>query len=86
MRDPVLTQQCSECPSLLRRGTGVRLVVFQNMEEMFYKFLKKDREFNNPRWPFYIKVKDVQGKVMYDATFKHRTGDPKNPSRVERTL
>ena len=37
---------------------------------MFYKFLKKDREFNNTRWPFLIKVKDVDGKLMIDATFK----------------
>src|SRR3954454_21291373 len=54
-----------------------KLVIFQNMEEMFYKFLKKDREFNNPRWPFLIKVKDVQGKTMLGATFKHRVGGPK---------
>src|SRR4051794_30620667 len=26
-----------------------KLVIFQNMEEMFYNSLKKDREFNNPR-------------------------------------
>ena len=40
---------------------------------MFYKLLKRDREFNNPRWPFLIKVRDVEGKVMIDATFKHRS-------------
>ncbi len=40
-----------------------KLVIFKNMEEMFYKFLRKDREFNNPRWPFLIKVKDVEGKT-----------------------
>ncbi len=37
-------------------------MVFKNMEEMFYKFLKRDREFNNPRWPFLIKVRDVAGQ------------------------
>src|SRR4051794_37024892 len=46
-----------------RANNQAKLVVYKNMEEMFYKFLKKDREFNNPRWPFLIKVKDVQGKV-----------------------
>jgi lipopolysaccharide export system permease protein len=60
-----------------------KLVVFENMEEMFYKFLKKDREFNNGRWPFLIKVKDVQGKVMHGATFKHRTGDPQHPNTFD---
>jgi lipopolysaccharide export system permease protein len=60
-----------------------KLVIFQNMEEMFYKFLKKDREFNNARWPFLIKVKDVQGKTMYGATFKHRAGLPQNPNSFD---
>ena len=67
-------------------NSQAKLVIFKNMEEMFYKFLKKDREFNNPRWPFYIKVKDVQGKIMYDATFKHRTGEPGNPNSVDMVI
>jgi lipopolysaccharide export system permease protein len=58
-------------------------VVFKNMEDMFYKVLKKEREFNNGRWPFLIKVKDVQGNVMYGATFKHRTGDPQHPNTFD---
>ncbi len=57
-----------------RANNQAKLVIFKNVEDMFYKFLKKDREFNNPRWPFLIKVKDVQGKLMIDATFKHRAG------------
>ena len=33
---------------------------------------KKDREFNNNRWPFLIKVKDVQDKLDdRRRTFKH---------------
>ena len=28
---------------------------------MFYKLLAQDREFNHPKWPFLIKVRDVQG-------------------------
>src|SRR3954451_4953119 len=63
-----------------------KLVIFQNMEEMFYKFLKKDREFNNPRWPFLIKVRDVQGKLMYDATFKHRVGGPQGANSYDMTV
>jgi lipopolysaccharide export system permease protein len=60
-----------------------KLVIYKNMEEMFYKFLRKDREFNNPRWPFLIKVKDVQGKLMIDATFKHRAGGVQNPNSFD---
>ena len=63
-------------------NTQAKLVIFKNMEEMFYKFLKKDREFNNPRWPFLIKVKDVEDKLMIDATFKHRAGGPAGPEQL----
>ena len=49
-----------------------KLVLFKDMEDTFYKWLKKDHEFNNPGWPFLIKVRDVQDKVMIDPTFKHR--------------
>src|SRR4051812_34312750 len=41
-----------------------KLVLFKDLEDTFYKLLKKDREFNSPRWPFLIKVRDVQDKVM----------------------
>jgi lipopolysaccharide export system permease protein len=60
-----------------------KLVIFENMEEMFYKILKKDREFNNPRWPFLITVKDVQGKEMLGATFKRRRGGGANPNEYD---
>ncbi len=50
-----------------------KLVIFKDLEETFYKILARDREFNNARWPFLIKVRDVQGRVMIDATFKKRT-------------
>jgi lipopolysaccharide export system permease protein len=66
-----------------RANNMAKLVIYKNMEEMFYKFLRKDREFNNPRWPFLIKVKDVQDKLMIDATFKHRAGGPQNPNSFD---
>jgi lipopolysaccharide export system permease protein len=49
---------------------------------MFYKFLKKDREFNNPGWPFLIKVRDVDldTRVMDTAIFKHRKKGEANPN------
>ena len=50
---------------------------FKNVEDFFYKVLKKDREFNNSNWPFLIKVKDVEGRIMHKAVFKRRVkGSP----------
>ncbi len=49
-----------------------KMVLFKDLEETFYKVLKKEHEFNSPRWPFLIKVSEVDKKVMKDATFKHR--------------
>jgi lipopolysaccharide export system permease protein len=51
---------------------SAKLVLFKDIEDMFYKLLAKDREFNHPKWPFLIKVRDVQGSKMIDATFKHK--------------
>jgi lipopolysaccharide export system permease protein len=55
-----------------RSAHNAKLVLFKDVEDTFYKFLKRDREFNNPRWPFMIKVRDVDGRVMKDATFNKR--------------
>ncbi len=49
-----------------------KMVLYKDMEEMFYKILKKEHEFNSRGWPFLIKVRDVKDKTMIDATFKHR--------------
>ena len=47
--------------------------IFKDMEEMFYKVLKKHGELDRPNWPFLITVRDVEGKTLIGATFKHRT-------------
>jgi lipopolysaccharide export system permease protein len=65
-----------------RSNTEAKLIIFKNMEEMFYKYLKKDREFNNRGWPFLIKVKDVEGKKMIKPVFKHRKS-PDNPNQFD---
>ena len=49
-----------------------KMVLFRDLEDTFYKLLKRDREFNSRAWPFMIKVRDVQGKKMIDPTFKHK--------------
>jgi lipopolysaccharide export system permease protein len=51
---------------------NAKLVLFKDTEDMFYKLLAKEREFNHRNWPFLIKVRDVQGDKMLDATFKHK--------------
>lgn len=63
-----------------------KLVLFKDLEDTFYKFLKRDREFNNTRWPFLIKVRDVQGKVMIDATFNKRAKGKDNSDTFSATV
>ena len=55
---------------------AAKQVIFQNIEDMFYKKLKMDRVFDVPAWPFLIKVKDVDGRVLKGATFKQRADKP----------
>jgi lipopolysaccharide export system permease protein len=49
------------------------LVLYSDFEDTFYKYLKRDREVNNEKWPFFIKAEEIDGKVMKNATFKHRS-------------
>ena len=55
-----------------RANSLAKLILFKNSEEMFYNFLRRDHELKNPRWPFQIMCRTVEGKTMIDATFKHR--------------
>ena len=52
----------------------------RDLENAFYTILERDHEFNDPRWPFAIKVRDVQGKTLIDATFRFRTKGKDNES------
>lgn len=54
----------------------MKKVLFKGFEDIFYKYLKRDREFNRGDWPFVIKVGDVIDNVLYGATFKHRAEKP----------
>ncbi|GAC1465049.1 MAG: LptF/LptG family permease [Isosphaeraceae bacterium] len=51
-----------------------KLAIIRNFEDGFYKWLKVNREFNNPEWPFLVMVHgvDVETRTMYKPTFKHR--------------
>ncbi|MGC8642745.1 MAG: LptF/LptG family permease [Isosphaeraceae bacterium] len=55
-----------------RSAHNAKMVLFKDLEDTFYKFLKRDLEFNNPQWPFQIKVSGVEGRIMKDATFNKR--------------
>jgi lipopolysaccharide export system permease protein len=57
-----------------RANQQAKLAIFKNFEDAFYKVLKIERGFNNPDWPFLIKVRDVdvETRTMFMATFKHR--------------
>ena len=69
-----------------RSAHNAKLVLFKNLEDTFYKFLRRDREFNNPQWPFLIKVRDVQGKEMIDATFNKRAKNKDNSDTYSMTI
>jgi lipopolysaccharide export system permease protein len=60
--------------------------IFKNMEDTFYMFLKREGEFNNSRWPFFIGVKDVKDKLLIGATFKHRKVGAQNPNTYDFTV
>ena len=57
---------------------AARKAIFKGFEDAFYKFLKRDHELNNPQLPFLILVRDVEGKTLIGATFKHRSEKAKN--------
>ena len=50
-----------------------KMIHSRDLEDYLYTVLKRDHEFNAARWPFVIKVRDVQEKNLIDATFRHRT-------------
>jgi len=57
-------------------NTNAFRVLIKNYEDGFYKFLKKERDFDNPSWPFLIQVRDLVDHEMRGATFKHRAPKP----------
>jgi len=57
-------------------NAAAKMVIFQNLENFFYKMLKKDRTFDVPTWPFLIKVADVEDRTMIKPIFKKRADKP----------
>jgi lipopolysaccharide export system permease protein len=64
-----------------RANSLAKKAIIKTYEDGFYKYLKKDREANNPAWDFVIKVKDVdvEKKELIGAWIKHRAAKP-NPN------
>ncbi len=62
-----------------RASNSFRMMIFGSLEETFYRFLKREGELNNPRMPFFIQVRDVEGKELIDPLFRHRAPSPPNP-------
>jgi lipopolysaccharide export system permease protein len=59
--------------------------LFKDAEETFYLVLKREREFNHPRWPVFIGVKDVdmEHRTLIGPTFKHRTPGSTEANRFD---
>jgi lipopolysaccharide export system permease protein len=55
-----------------RATHAFRNILLQDFEDLFYKQLKKDGQFDNPGTPFFVSVREVDGRILKDAIFKHR--------------
>ncbi len=60
-------------------NNSFRQMLFGSVEDGLYRFLKMEGSLNNPRLPFFIHVRDIEGKTLIDPTFKHRAPSPPNP-------
>ena len=50
----------------------MRTMFLNDVKEVLYSMLKKDKGINNPKLDFIMFVHDVQGRKLIDATFQHR--------------
>jgi lipopolysaccharide export system permease protein len=59
----------------------MRTMFLSDVEDVLYFQLKKEGCLNQPRFPYVIFVKGVQGRVLKDAIFKRRTFYKKKDAR-----
>ncbi len=52
-----------------------KMVLFRDMEDVVYKFLKRDKQFTLPRSPISIKVRDVEDRLLIKPTFWKKNPD-----------
>jgi len=63
-----------------------KLVLFSDIEDVVYKFLKRDKQFAMPRSPYFIKVRDVEDRLLIDPTFQQKTKLPDDTEAIVRTI
>lgn len=62
-----------------RANNAFRRILFGTAEESLYRFLRKERQLDNPKIPFTIHVSDVEDRRLINPLFKHRAASPPNP-------
>jgi lipopolysaccharide export system permease protein len=63
----------------------MRTLFLNDVKELLYALLKKDRCVNHPRLDFAMYVRDVQGHRLIDATFQHRNkADKHDPTKADK--
>jgi lipopolysaccharide export system permease protein len=55
----------------------MRTLFLNDVKEVMYALLKKDKGISNPHLEYTVFVRDVQGHKLIDATFQHRKADSK---------
>jgi lipopolysaccharide export system permease protein len=65
---------------------NAKLVLFKDIEDFIYKFLKRDKELSLPNMPFFIKVQDVVGRDLIHATIKKRAKNADNTDTFSATI
>ncbi|APW59799.1 LptF/LptG family permease [Paludisphaera borealis] len=63
-----------------------KLVLFKDLEDLIYKYLKRDKEFSAPGMPVFIKVHDVEGRLLIKPTFKKKTKNADNTDSYSETI
>jgi uncharacterized GH25 family protein len=56
------------------------------LEAEFLRTLARDHEFDDARWPFLIKARDVEGRTLIDATFLKRDRSKDNANTFTATI
>ncbi len=69
-----------------RANNTFRRIIFGSMEDGFFRYLKKERELNNPKLPFYIQVRDIRGRTLIEPLFKHRAPPPSPRNTFDLTV
>lgn len=53
----------------------MRTMFLNDVKEMMYQELKREKSISHPRLPYSMFVRDVQGHRLIDATFQHRRSE-----------